>query len=111
MISRRTTGVRRTVTVSTGDQDDDDDDYMAIFSHTAEGNSDYITGGSITGDPALPVTADLRVTVNDLDSVSRDSKLSMLEISVNGDTLALDPSFDPDDSEIMNLLWTIEAGL
>ena len=39
----------KTVTVSTGAQDDDNDNYRAIFSHTATGgNSDYISGGSVT---------------------------------------------------------------
>ena len=93
----------QTVTVTAGDRDDDNDDYMAIFSHTvATGNSDYFTGGgSITEDIAFPVTKNLRVTVNDLDTVSRDSKLFMLEISVNGDGLDsdLNPSFDPDETE------------
>ena len=66
------------------------------------GSSDYFTGEvSITEDIAFPVTKNLRVTVNDLDTVSRDSKLSMLEISVNGDILDsdLNPSFDPDETE------------
>ena len=92
----------QTVTVTVGNRDDDNDDYMAIFSHTvATGNSDYFTGGSVTGNPVLPVTKNLRVTVNDLDTVSRDSKLFMLEISVNGDGLDsdLNPSFDPDETE------------
>ena len=85
----------QTVRVTAGDRDDDNDDYMAIFSHTAEGNSDYTTR------PEGVVTADLRVTVNDTDTISRDSKLSMLEISVNGDVLDsdLNPSFDPNTTE------------
>ena len=91
------------VTVRTGEVDDDDDGYMRTFTHTAEGSSDYFTGGgSITEDIAFPVTADLRVMVNDPDpSVSADSRLSMLEISVDGVDLDsdLNPSFDPNETD------------